>query len=709
MPPSKSGIADYSEALVSELSKRADVGIFSSPEKRFEPSSYDAILYQIGNNPHHDFVYETALRHPGFVVMHEANLHHLVAHLTIRRDDWDGYVAECDYDGGPAALEFAHRVRRLEVGPDYEGVPMTRRLLTASKAVIVHSNFVARLTREQGFTGPVATIPHGAWLPEETPGLGPGVNRLATRHELGLDESTPLIGAFGHLKPYKRIAESLRAFRRVSKLEPRARMILVGEPHPEFRVDQTIRSLGLSEQVRVIGFAPIEKFVRYMGACDIVLNLRYPTVGETSGSLQRAMGLGKAVIVSDVGAFSELPDDICLKVAPGCGEEDLIFEYLNLLVSRPDLAKAMGGRARDWVARECDWGVVAERYLDFLRDPFAKAAAEAAQRAAQSQATQTFFVSEPTEAGTATAPPASASEPTDPESASALLPAVEALAAAPADPEHASAAAPTPSDSAVIQPGDITAWLAPEGRAYAATHRSRLIHTLEITPPGDASRSVLEMGAYMQITAALKFQLGYGSVRGCYFGPLGRIDHKTIRSETGEVFECDLDHFDAEKDVYPYADASFDTVLCCELIEHLFADPMHMMNEINRILKTGGHLVLTTPNIGSLRSVSAILLGYHPAFFPAYIRPRAGDDEVEARHNREYVPMEIQHLLTNSGFDVVLLETGEFLDEPHPEFGWVTHLLKRYKLSHDLRGDGIYAVARKSGAVKDRWPAWLYS
>ena len=251
--------------------------------------------------------------------------------------------------------------------------------------------------------------------------------------------------------------------------------------------------------------------------------------------------------------------------------------------------------------------------------------------------------------------------------------------------------------------------MTPEGREYADTHKSRFVHTLEITPPGDASQSVLEMGAYMQITAPLKFQLGYGNVRGCYFGTLGRVDHKTITSESGEGFECDIDLFDAEKDVYPYADASFDTVLCCELIEHLFVDPMHMMSEINRILKPGGHLVLTTPNIGSLRSVSAILLGYHPSFFPAYIRPRGDDEETEARHNREYVPMEVQHLLTDSGFDIVLLETGEFLDAPHPEFGWVTHLLKRYNLSHDLRGDGIYAVARKSGPVKNRWPAWLYS
>ena len=650
-----------------ELAKRAQVEVFCSAEKRFDPAQFDACLYHVGNNPHHDFVYEAALRYPGFVVMHEANLHHLIAHLTIRRDDWDAYVAECEYDGGPAALEFAHRVRRLEAGPDYEGVPMTRRLLKASKAVIVHSDFVARLTREQGFSGPVATIPHGAWLPGQT-------NSLAVRHELGLDESTPLIGAFGHIKPYKRIAESLRAFRRLVKLEPRARMILVGEPHPEFPVDQLIRTLGLREHVRLIGFARIETFVEYMGACDIILNLRYPTVGETSGSLQRALGLGKAVIVSDVGSFSELSDEICLKVPPGAGEEDLIFEYLNVLVAKPELARAMGSRARDWVAKECNWGAVAERYVEFMRDPAALP-----------------------ERCTAATAPATAAD----------VAAAEPVLAGPAAIPDAASEPPTVAEP--IAPEAINTWVSAEGREYANTHKSRFVHTLEITPPGDASQSVLEMGAYMQITAPLKFQLGYGNVRGCYYGPPGRVDHKTITSESGEIFECDIDLFDAEKDVYPYADASFDTVLCCELIEHLFADPMHMMSEINRILKPGGHLVLTTPNIGSLRSVSAILLGYHPSFFPAYIRPRNADEETEARHNREYVPMEVQHLLTDSGFDMVRLETGEFLDAPHPEFGWVTHLLKRYNLSHDLRGDGIYAVARKAGPVKNRWPAWLYS
>ncbi len=431
-------------------------------------------------------------------------------------------------------------------------------------------------------------------------------------------------------------------------------MILVGEPHPEFPVHQLIRTLGLQEQVRVLGFAPIGKFVDYIGACDIVLNLRYPTVGETSGSLQRALGLGKAVIVSDVGSFSELPDDICLKVPAGPDivtlEEDTIFEYLNVLVSRPDLARAMGNRAKAWVESECNWGVVADRYVEFLEE---------------------------IRSGRAPEPK-------------------------PAKPEPVTFVAP-------VEPEAFEPWVEPAAREYAGHHTTRFVHTLEMTPAGDASKSILEMGAYMQITPALKFKLGYGHVRGCYFGKAGHTDHKSVVSESGETFHCDVDHFDAERDIYPYADETFDTILCCELIEHLVGDPMHLMGEINRVLKPGGHLVLTTPNLGSRRAISAILQGFHPSFFPAYIRPRNPGEEAEARHNREYVPGEIQHLLTNSGFEILRLETGEFLDEPHPEFAWINHLLEHYRLHQTLRDDGIYALGRKTGSVKERWPAWLYS
>ena len=652
LPPSRSGIADYSEALIESLKPLVELEVFSSGERRFDPTEFDVALYQVGNNQFHDFVYQAALRHPGVVVMHESNLHHLVSDLTIRRDDWDSYVRECEYNGGAAAREFAERVRALEVGPDYEGLPMTRRLLESARGLVVHSRYMEAEMRAAGYSGPIAVIPHGAWIPE--------ADRNAYRDKLGLDEITPLVGIFGFLKPYKRIGESLRAFRRLMRLVPDARMILVGEPHPEYPIEPMIRSMGLSANVRLLGFAPQEDFVGYLGACDIVLNLRYPTVGESSGTLLRALGVGRAVMVSEIGSFQEFPEEVCLKVPVGAGEEELIFEYLNLLVSRPDVAQALGAHARDYVARECNWAAVARRYAEFLES-----------------------VASGVPAGSA--------------------PRVEAAS------DSKIASANTACANGMATAEYLKGWAADKpARTYLSGHQTRLLKTLEMTPPGSPEERILEMGAYLQITPALRHKLAYGEVRGCYFGPPGRIDHRTATSADGKTFECDIDHFDAEKDPFPYPDGHFSTVLCCELLEHLFHDPMHLMYEINRVLKPGGHLVLTTPNVAALRGISAILLGYHPGFFPAYIRP-AESGEVDTRHNREYTAREIHKLLETSGFSVARLETGEFRDQPHPEFAWVMQLLQRYRLETDLRGDGIYALGRKTGPVRDRYPEWLYS
>jgi glycosyltransferase involved in cell wall biosynthesis len=651
LPPARSGIADYSAALLDELQKLVDVRVFASKPPSFNPADFDVVLYQVGNNVHHDFCYEMALHHPGVVVVHEANLHHLIADITIKRDDWDAYMLAVEEEGGPEALAYAGRVRGLEVGPDYDGLPMLRRLLASSKAAIVHSGCVETELRGAGFSGPVARIPHGAWIPD--------ASRSEFRDRLGIDETTPLIGIFGFLKPYKRIAESLRAFRRLVRVHPAAKMILVGEPHPELRLQSLIQSLDLGSQVRVLGFRPIEEFVGYVAACDIILNLRYPTVGENSGTLMRALGLGKAVVVSEAGSFSELPASICLKAPVDATEEDHLFEYLNLLVSRPEARRALGARARQWVESECTWPQVARRYADFLERIASNGGAD-------------------------------------------FSPAIET----------AKLASP-PAEAVRVEPEYILSWAPDEAaRGYVETHLSRFEKTLAITPPGGPQDRVLEMGSYLQITAALKTRLGYGEVRGCYYGPAGLVDHQVdhhhVTSSAGEPFDCALELFDAEEDRFPYDDGYFSTVLCCELVEHLTEDPMHMMSEINRILRPDGHLVLTTPNIGSLRAIAAILSSYHPAFFPAYIRPRVAGEEPEARHNREYTAREIVLLFYYAGFEMTLLETGPFRNEPKPEHEWVKHLLARYELPEDLRGDGIYAVGRKRGPVRERYPDWLY-
>ncbi|MBN8729200.1 MAG: methyltransferase domain-containing protein [Acidobacteria bacterium] len=644
LPPAKSGIADYSAMLLAELRPLVGIETHAGEGKPYAgPAPGDVALYQLGNNADHIEAYEAALRHPGVVVLHEANLHHLITDLTIRRKDWDGYVLACAYDGGEPARAFAERVRALEVGPDYDGVPMLRRVLERSRGLIVHSRYVGEQCRAAGYQGPLAVIPHGAAMP--------AIERMNWRARLGLGEAEPLVGIFGYMKPYKRVSQSLRAFARLRRLVPEARLLMVGEEHPEFPLDPQIRALGLQGAVRRFGYATIEEFEGYLSACDVVLNLRFPTVGETSGTLLRAFGMSKAAIVSDVGSFAEFPDEVCLKVPVDASEEDTLFESLNLLVSRPDLARSLGAHARAWVERECSWSHVARLYASFL----------------------------------------------------------EAVAEGREWRQEVQPAAPSPA--AVVEvPGDyVRGWAEPSAREYVDTHLTRLVKTLEMTPAGGPDQRILEMGAYLQITPSLKTKLGYGEVRGCYYGPAGTTDHREAVSIEGEHFTCEVDLFDAEHDPFPYGGAHFDTVLCCELLEHLTADPMHMMAEIHRILKPGGHLVLTTPNIGSLRAIAALLAGYHPGFFPAYIKPAEAGSETDARHNREYTAREIYLLFHDSGFDMVRLETGEFKDIPRPEHVWVENMLRRYGMPDDLRGDGIYAVGRKSGPMRSRWPAWLYS
>lgn len=668
LPPLRSGIADYSEALLPRLARHCEVDVFiedyapsnAAPtstvrvrdwrefEDQYALGRYDSVLYHIGNNQHHVYIYDLALRIPGVVMLHEFNLHYLLADATIRRGDWEGYFRELEYNAGPQALEHAEKVRHGETEPEYGRIAMNRRLLENSRAAIVHSDYMLRLIREAGFRLPAGRILHGVEAPP--------VDRQATRARLGLDHQ-PVLGAFGFLKPYKRIHSAIRALARMARPFPEARLLLVGEEHPHYPLRPLIGELGLEERARILGFVPLHDFANYIAACDVCLNLRYPTVGESSGSLLREMALGKAAVVSDIGSFSELPDDACIKVPPGDGEVDWLAEYLPALLDGPELREALGANARRWAAEECSWEKVAGDYAAFLHDHPAPSGRSVG-------------------AGIPACPPVAAPALNRATLADYIL--------------SFGAAGQTMED-------------------YLRVHLRRLVRTVEITPPAAAPDSrVLEMGCYLQLTPALGRFLGYREIAGCYYGPAGGREHKTAYSGTGEVFSCWVDLFDAEKDAYPYPDAWFDTVLCCELIEHLYDDPMHMMMEINRILKPGGRLVLSTPNITGVRALHALLHGYHPGLFHTYVVPREGG-EVDPRHNREYAPRDIRALFENSGLEVVRLETGWLAEEDERRYTEMDKLLAQWGFSRDLRGDLIYAVGRKVGPVRERYPVELYT
>src|ERR1700722_14873516 len=180
-------------------------------------------------------------------------------------------------------------------------------------------------------------------------------------------------------------------------------------------------------------------------------------------------------------------------------------------------------------------------------------------------------------------------------------------------------------------------------RRYLAKHIPRLARTLALVPPPQTTGRVLELGCYMQITPLLQRLCGYSEVRGAYYGQPGKIDYKTAGD-----FQCYVDHFDAERDAFPYPDEHFDLVVAGEIIEHMTYDPMHLLLESRRVLREGGHILVTTPNVASLASVYKVLAGRNnPQIYPHYKIP---DGEPEMGHRREYTAWETGEAVQAAGF-----------------------------------------------------------
>src|SRR5439155_938692 len=99
-------------------------------------------------------------------------------------------------------------------------------------------------------------------------------------------------------------------------------------------------------------YVPEERLWSLMGACDVLVSLRAPTMGETSGSVLRGLSLGKPLVVSDVGWFSELEG--AARIPPGDGEVEALAAAL---LSPPPPAHA---------GPEHDVGRVADAYVEAL-------------------------------------------------------------------------------------------------------------------------------------------------------------------------------------------------------------------------------------------------------------------------------------------------------------------------------------------------------
>ena len=383
--PIKSGISDFSEELVSKLKDKVEIDLFydtpieneeirngfnyydisalDDPEFR---GRYDHIVYQMGNNYDiHKCIGKAMMKYPGILELHDPSLHHYIAAELIVSGKIDEYVELIRYCHGEMGVEIVFDYLNGDAPPPWETHAMelsvNKHFIDKATGVIVHSDMAKQMVKALRPDVPVINIPlHVTDLLPNSDEL-----KRKAKKSLGISEDCYLFGSFGFATKTKRIYQVLEA---VAKYKDHDfKYVVVGQCIGLDVVAEAQR-LGIEDKVIVTGYTTLDEYKLYMQACDVCVNLRYPTNGESSANLQRILGMGIPAIVTDIGTFMEYPDSCVVKVSYEDKEVDDIHNALRMLTSSAEDYKKYSENAYEFIKETASIEKNCEIYNSFFLD-----------------------------------------------------------------------------------------------------------------------------------------------------------------------------------------------------------------------------------------------------------------------------------------------------------------------------------------------------
>ena len=375
LAPARSDIANYTQRLETELQRHFEVRFFTEQAEGFyEPASgenyvaglggtpralllalsaVDVPIYNLGNNPaFFSKVWFLSQLKPGLVILHDLKLHHFFEGIYRERlGNKAQYLAYMHEYYGETGVEAGNRYWQQELPIDFmaEHLPMTAWGVRNALGVLVHTpDALEAVRRETNAPVWLSALPYNA---HASLGDERGAGHKCQRGAFSPEQRVRLV-IFGYLNVNRRVLEFFEA---LAAMEERAcfAVHLFGELWQKYDHDvrETVERLELQNQVTFHGYVSEEELDRGLAQSDMAINLRFPTMGEASGSLLRIWDHALPCLVTQTGGYATLPEEAVFFVRPEHEAAD-IRRHLRHFLKNPVACRLRGEKGRQLLLQE---------------------------------------------------------------------------------------------------------------------------------------------------------------------------------------------------------------------------------------------------------------------------------------------------------------------------------------------------------------------
>ncbi len=374
-PPKKSGISDYSVDLVYGLKKHFDITLLIDDyvlsdsalyqdfkvlvygKDELKINDYDYLVYNIGNQPfYHAYIYELCLKHPGLVILHDSILYYLGVGYHQYKGDF--FASLYEMEGIEGIQLIKERMKEQLKNPlEYKDLPkrlpMNKELFATKNRFMVHSQYAESLIR---YSSPNAVVKKVPMVLHDT-NEDALIDRDMLFNKYGIPQDAIIISSFGYIASTKQNDFVCQEVLNLPK-DINACYVMVGEGSfaDKYVDDKKVFKTGY------VSLSEMQAFIKYS---DIVVNLRYPSMGETSGALIRIMAEGKPCFIVKDAWFAELPDDTVIGLDVDSFKTDFGVKLKELLLN-PTFGKQIGENAKKYMYDYHGREKVSSEIRDFL-------------------------------------------------------------------------------------------------------------------------------------------------------------------------------------------------------------------------------------------------------------------------------------------------------------------------------------------------------